>query len=288
MRETAGRMLYLHALTPLHTGTGQAVAVIDLPIAREKATGWPVVPASSLKGVLRDAMDDGTNREWINLAFGPPTDRASESAGGLHFGDQRILCLPVRSFFGTFAYATSPLVLGRFIRDCRAIGAEPSFGARVPSVADTATQVAPNSKLARNSKVYFEDLELGTDESPEATSVAERLAAVLFSEEGERQGFRERLAIVSDLVFDFLSETATEVAARVRLDDDTKTVARGGLWYEEAVPAEAVFYGPVLVAAHRGDSANEILKPFDGANGMLVQIGGKASVGRGLCRLVVR
>jgi CRISPR-associated protein Cmr4 len=280
-------MLYLHALTPLHTGTGQAVAVIDLPIAREKATGWPVVPASSLKGVLRDAMDDGTNQHWIELAFGPPTDRASDHAGGLHFGDQRILCLPVRSFFGTFANATSPLVLSRFIRDCRAVGAGLSFGAQLPSVADTAAQVAPNSKLVRDGKVYFEDLVLSAHELPEAASVAGRLAAVLFSEEGERQGFRDRLAVVSDMVFDFLSETATEVAARVRLEDDTKTVKSGGLWYEESVPAEAVFYGPVLVGAHRRDSADEMLKPFDEANEMLVQIGGKASVGRGFCRLVV-
>ncbi|NTV66007.1 MAG: type III-B CRISPR module RAMP protein Cmr4, partial [Oscillochloris sp.] len=32
-------MLFTHALSPLHPGTGQGVGVIDLPIAREKATG---------------------------------------------------------------------------------------------------------------------------------------------------------------------------------------------------------------------------------------------------------
>jgi CRISPR-associated protein Cmr4 len=287
MRQAAGRMFYLHALTPLHTGTGQAVGVLDLPIARERATGWPVVPASSLKGVLRDALDDGSNAKWIEAAFGPPTERAADHAGGLRFGDQRILLLPVRSFFGTFAYVTCPLALNRLARDCRAAGVGSPFGNPVPPATDdVAVQTLPNGKLARDRKVYLEDLDLSEQPSPEAAVVAQGLATVLFSDQGERQLFLERFAVVSDLVFDFLSETATEVTARVRLKDDTRTVTTGGLWYEEAVPAEAVFCGPVIVASHEQSAAGEMLKPLDEANGKLIQIGGKASVGRGLCRLV--
>ncbi len=48
------RLLFTHALSPLHAGTGQGVGVIDLPIAREKATGLPFLPGSSVKGTLRD------------------------------------------------------------------------------------------------------------------------------------------------------------------------------------------------------------------------------------------
>ena len=47
-------LLFLRALSPLHAGTGQGIGAIDLPIAREKATGIPYLPGSSLKGVLRD------------------------------------------------------------------------------------------------------------------------------------------------------------------------------------------------------------------------------------------
>ena len=32
-------ILFLHALSPLHPGTGQGVGSIDLPIARERSTG---------------------------------------------------------------------------------------------------------------------------------------------------------------------------------------------------------------------------------------------------------
>ena len=41
-------LLFLHALSPLHAGTGQGIGAIDLPIAREKATGIPYLPGSSL------------------------------------------------------------------------------------------------------------------------------------------------------------------------------------------------------------------------------------------------
>jgi len=44
----------LHALSPLHAGTGHAADVIDLPIARMKATGIPIVlgSASALAALL--------------------------------------------------------------------------------------------------------------------------------------------------------------------------------------------------------------------------------------------
>ena len=44
------KLLLVETLSPLHAGTGQGIGVIDQPIAREKATGIPFVPGSSLKG----------------------------------------------------------------------------------------------------------------------------------------------------------------------------------------------------------------------------------------------
>lgn len=282
-----GRMLFLHALSPVHPGTGQAGAIVDLPIAREKATGWPIFPASGLKGVLRDNMSDGSNDAWIRRAFGPPPEDASDHAGGLHFTDQRVLAFPVRSFFGTFAFVTSPLVLRRFLRDYQAVGAAPPFPGRLPTVGELEALVPSDHVLGPQGKVYLEDLDLEAKPSEEAALIADGLAGVLF-QRGEHEVFRKRFALVSDTVFDFLCETATEVTARVRLKDDTKTVETGGLWYEEAVPAEAIFYGAVVVAPHLRAQASDLLQPFDEADGRLVQIGGQASVGRGLCRLIVR
>lgn len=278
------KMLYLHALTPVHSGTGQAVAVVDLPIAREKATGWPIIPASSLKGVLRDALGNGSNKEWVDLAFGKEVRGEEQGESGvLCFTDQRILCLAVRSYYGTFAYATCPLVLERLVRDMRALGVPLSFD-RVPQVADGMNAlVTKGSALARNGRLYLEDLDISAKDDENASKIASAIAAKVFPD--NPQTFTERFVIVSDEVFNFLCETAIEVVARVRLKDDTKTVETGALWYEEAVPAESLFSGAVLVSDHyRKNNLQSLWEPFQPS---LVQIGGNSTVGRGLCRVVI-
>lgn len=46
-------LLFVHALTGLHPGSGTALGVVDLPVQRERHTDWPLIPGSSLKGVMR-------------------------------------------------------------------------------------------------------------------------------------------------------------------------------------------------------------------------------------------
>jgi CRISPR-associated protein Cmr4 len=268
MNET--RLILLHALTPLHVGTGQAVGNVDLPIAREKATGFPLVPASALKGVLRDNFN---NQSWATQAFGD-----ADRAGAWVFTDLRILCLPVRSFFGVFAYATCPLILERLQRHAQVFGIK-GFENLSVEVQWADIALASNSALGKGNKVYLEDLDLTAKQSPEADAVANAIAEKLLPN-SERRYFTERFAVVSNDVFTFLSETATEVVARVRLEDATKTVASGGLWYEEAVPAESVFYGFVGAASAEPSLASlQIDAPL--------QIGGDATIGRGLCKVVI-
>ena len=276
---TNTKMVFLHAITPVHSGTGQAAAVIDLPIAREKATGWPVIPASSIKGVLRDEWENNGNQEHVKKAFGSP-----EEAGALCFGDQRIVCLPVRSFFGTFAYVTCPLVLRRLKRDADALEI-PLNLKDIPNVTGTGIAVTKETVLKGNdNKVYLEDLDLGPAAAGDgAGGIAAAIGKVVF--DTDAGVFAQRFAVVSDEVFSFLCEAAVEVAARVRLEDETKTVAYGGLWYEEAVPAETIFAGAVMLAGHaKRNGGADLLEKL---NSSLIQVGGDASVGRGLCRMVV-
>jgi CRISPR-associated protein Cmr4 len=272
MNET--RLILLHALTPLHVGTGQAVGNVDLPIAREKATGFPIVPASALKGVLRDYFRNQQGDEAAKQVFGD-----TDQAGAWVFTDLRILCLPVRSFFGVFAYATCPLILERLRRHAEAFGIT---GFENLSVAVDGTQIAltSDSALHKDGKVYLEDLDLAVKTGQQVDAVAQAIADKLQLEGDERSHFMARFAVVSNDVFTFLSETATEVVARVRLEDNTKTVASGGLWYEEAVPAEAVFYGFVgATSAEPSLASLQIDQPL--------QIGGDATIGRGLCKVVI-
>src|SRR5947209_3589513 len=100
----------------------------------------------------------------------------------------------------------------------------------------------------------------------------------------------ERFCIVSDNVLSFLLDTATEITARIKLQEDTKTVKKGGLWYEEALPTETILYGLVLATPPRQNGLNEpgIFAVVKSSIRPVVQLGGKATVGRGLCRVLLQ
>src|SRR6266700_1636720 len=115
------QLTFVHALSPLHAGIGQGAGVIDLPIAREKATGLPFLPGSSLKGALKALCPDENTRKRIFGADPTGSDTSNDYASPIQFSDQRLLLLPVRSLAGTFAWVTSPYILRRFVRDLRDI-----------------------------------------------------------------------------------------------------------------------------------------------------------------------
>ncbi len=277
---------FLHAITPVHSGTGQGVGIIDLPIAREKATGWPVLPGSGVKGVLRDAVS-AKGAGLADEAFGKKQEGGEEmSAGKVVLTDAHILCFPVRSFYGTFAYVTCPLAITRFNR----LHPESGLGS-IDEFSGAVVKLCAGSVLTETAKktVYLEDLDLIVTGENAADAFGGKIADMIF-DAGEKAAFKSRFAIVSDEIFSFLCETATDVSAHVSLKDDTKTVDsnRGGLWYEEAVPAEAIFSGIMMNAGHIKDQTNSVLSDLIKKLPDTVQIGGKSSVGRGLCRLAVK
>jgi CRISPR-associated protein Cmr4 len=268
----------LHALSALHAGTGHAADVIDLPTARYKATGIPFVPGSSIKGVLRDARRAG-DREKTEAVFGP-SDDPSAHAGALVVGDARLLALPVRSFRGTFAWTTSPLLLALARRDLD------DAGLPVPAIHGRGARVVRGSCCVHQERLYLQDLDLPATESDEATRWAQRLAPVVSP---DTDIFTKRFAVVDDDTMAFLWETATQVDVRVRLDEKTRTVAPGALWLEESLPPESLLIG--FFAADRSRRPGVDMTPdevlgfaFPGEE--VHQLGGKATTGRGRCRIV--
>ena len=277
----------LRTVTPLHVGTGQSAGAVDLPIARERATAWPVIPGSSFKGVLRDAAREA------NLAAGKGMDDGRgeifgdmKQAGALSVSDQRMVLFPVRSYAGTFAYVTSPLAIVRLFElsdyanaDLRSDEiAQFAVGEKAKVTRDTALKVGHLD----DQRIFLEDLDIPYE--VDGTGALENLANSLAKVLGiTPQLINRRIAIVNDSIFTFLTETATEVVTHVSLEFETKTAKKGHLRNEEAVACEAVFAGLATGLNTKHDWRNAI-KTHDGK---LLQFGGKASVGMGLCRLAV-
>ncbi|MDF0589659.1 type III-B CRISPR module RAMP protein Cmr4 [Methanotrichaceae archaeon Mx] len=284
----------MQAITPLHVGSGKGVGFIDMPIIREKVTSWPLVPGSAVKGVMRDNFHQTKDDErkafenLINAAFGrPEDDSGNANSGSLIFTDARIVCLPIRSLYGTFAFVSSPMVLERLKRDL--VAAEYKEIPQIPEPIENEALHAPGSRLAIDNKIFFEDLDFTAKQDDDKTNKwAELLAGAVFAKDSRWQSiFKERFVIVSDNSFNFLSETGTEVASHIRIEDDRKIVAKGALWYEEALPVETILAGIVWCDRVYGGNdinQNKILSTFCSDSVLELQIGGKATVGKGRVR----
>lgn len=246
------RLAFVHALSPLHAGTGQGIGVIDLPIAREKATGIPFLPGSSVKGSLRDLCTDEKQQKSIFGTGNEEKSQTMEHAGSVQFSDQRLLLLPIRSLVGTFAWVTSPYILQRFVRDAKVAGIN-KLPETPKTLQETSCLVITTSCLKHgvnnNSKVFLEDLDLtpsnNNTEVVKASNWADWLAPRIFADSPEWQDMlKKRFCIVSDDLLSFLLETATEVSARIVINDESKTAEN--LWYEETLPTETILSGLVI------------------------------------------
>lgn len=281
-------VLFIHAQTSLHPGSGTALGTVDLPVQRERHTGWPTIPASSLKGVLRDACrsNPGNERdEWLAV-FGPETEEAAKHAGALAVTDARILAFPVRSLRGVFAWTTCPAVLERFNRDLELADLEILDDLPKPARGEAAC-AERSPLLVDGNKLVLEEFDF--THRGDATNIASRIAGNAIGEKDRatRERMKMHLAILHDDDFTHFVRHATEVVARVGLDYEKKTVKQGALFYQEFLPPETIFYSLVLAEKSRRKgtemTAAGVLNYVRKAMPPVLQIGGDETIGKGLC-----
>ncbi len=276
-------LLGLLTETSLHAGAGQSVGVIDLPIQREAHTGWPVVFGSAVKGALRAAAETA-GKDWITSVFGPDTNHAADNAGALLVGDARLLLLPVRSLTSHFRWVTCPALLRRFQADCKRLGIAADFA--VPPVDDPAATFVADDKTG---PLFLEEFRFEM-QSGALDAIIGALVPLLSVAEPEDR-LKAQFTVVHDDMFAHLARYATPVNAHVRIDNATKTVQTGALWYEETLPPDTLLY--VALAAQRSrvkdenQSAEQILAHIteDLFARPYLQLGGNETVGMGWCKV---
>jgi CRISPR-associated protein Cmr4 len=298
---TSRSLLFVHALTSLHPGSGTSVGTVDMPVQREKHTGWPTIAGSSMKGVLRDhcrAIEgDGDRPLTVNQIFGSEPADPEPQAGALSITDARILAFPVRSAKGVFAWITCPAVLERFKRDCALASIANLPANPLPqnaSVAEgRAVRCSDEIVVAHNnnSKIILEEFDFSVEIN--SWQVPLNNFANFISESGvdatTMERFRTHLVLIPDDEFGYFVQHATEVIARIGLDSETKTVEDGALFYEEFLPPETLMYSVVIATPTRcgqgqqsGDKVMRWLRNCIQREPML-QIGGNETIGKGFC-----
>jgi CRISPR-associated protein Cmr4 len=158
-------------------------------------------------------------------------------------------------------------------------------------LADHVAHHALDTVLIEDAQIFLEDLDFTAQRCDTANTWAQTIAAWVFAGDSDwQQQFKRRFTVVADAAFDFLCETGTEVHTRVRIDDNTKTVAEGALWTEESLPAETILAGIVQCDRIFGRNGEDItpsgLLDRFAKDTLTLQIGGKATIGRGQVRCV--
>jgi CRISPR-associated protein Cmr4 len=284
--------LGLYTETPLHCGAEGGTGYVDLPVQRERHTHYPVIPGSTLKGVLRDELRDLLSETDLRAVFGSEEDKKKGfegTPGGASFGDGIVVAFPIRSSGAPFHWVTCPFVLERVFR---ALG--------------VAVEVSPLEKGHAWGNGVSEDVLL------EEVRVTKTALANFFDgpqsglghlrkllPQGDafrytREIFGRRLLIVSDGDFKELVETGTEVLTRIKLNfrGTTQTLDpkklpeedqgrpasdyAGNLFVEEVVPSETLF----LSSLRAGSLAGKLIEALE--KRPAIRLGGDETIGRGV------
>lgn len=326
---------FIKVITPLHVGSGQDLGIVDLPIQRERYTGFPKIEASGLKGSIREIFEEIKKDEekfdklkekysnivekWerimkkgekevkeivknekgeeltkfdqaISLVFGP--EKGGEYAGALGFTDARILFFPVKSAKGVFAWTTCPEVLKRFKRDMALAGETVNLDLSKMNLDDGKCLVTDDSALVINDAVVLEEYAFNVSDKNDGGNWGEVISKLLNPVKIDNS----RLLILSDNDFKGFVSLSTEIITRTRIDNETGTVKSGALFTEEYLPSETVMYFLALANPifnkdkgifDKKDKPEEeqVLEFLSGNISEVMQIGGNATIGKGLVEI---
>ncbi len=261
------------AETSLHPGAGQTSGVVDLPVAREVTTDYPVIVGSSLKGALREKVEQENTEEVAKRIFGQP-----DRAGDVAVTDARLLLLPVRSLTMHFRWVTCPYILERFQRDLALAGEQKVW--QPLEVKTGEALVAQEMKdILFLEELSYQPRMMEEERVEEMVS----LLSPLIPHESLQARLPKQLVILSDDEFVHFARFGLNVQARNVLDDETKESTN--LWYEETLPPDTLFYTLLLSRTGNTDGLEELREMIE--ESPYVQVGGNETVGQGWCRISI-
>lgn len=247
-------ILGLLAETPVHSGAGRSEGFIDLPVAREAVTNYPVIAGSSLKGSLKDLAEDKD-------IFGN-----EDKAGDFLISDARLLLLPVRSLTSQYKWATCPHIIERLGRDLKLCGLSPKLDNQ-PLTIEKGYVLGTGS-----SKLFLEEREFNLKgEVPE--DFIKYLGNLILHQQTKSR-LKDQLIVMHDDDFQWFASYGLPVNARNKLDSNKKSK---NLWYEESLAPDTLLYSMLF---ERKDGALDKIEGLFKSKPYL-QLGGNETVGMG-------
>ncbi len=272
----------IRTLTNLHAGSGDInFDIVDKQVQRDQ-DGLPIIHSSSLKGALREHIEDKPQTiekrqdseeitQRVKYIFGPENNsNSSHQTGAYAFFAAHILTRPVRSNQRAYFNATSPQVIKNLLE------VQADFSVPLSDTLITALQALSELNPAEGAPVVFEDTDGVKLESFSAVKNTAFSTASL-------SGFLgENIALFHHNDYKGL---ALPVLARNHLENGVSS----NLWYEEVVPKQTRFYfvmgRPDNVDQTDKEKIDKFGEQFDDKLQEIVQIGANSSVGYGYTKI---
>ena len=256
--------------TSMHPGSESSTGVVDLPIAREITTAYPVITGSSLKGAFRESFEDRMDKKETDKVFGE-----QNRAGDISISDGRILLLPVRTLIGHYKWVTCPYILDRLFRDLKLAGY------KIEEVKIPEIKQGKALYHGTDEEIFLEEITFTHQESEDLLGKLTKIIKPLLYHKSLKDRLLDQLVIISDDEFVYFAKYGLEVRARNRLSSETKTSEN--LWYEECLPPDTLFYTLFLCRSGKEASLEKLQEAF--LEKPYIQIGGNETIGQGWCVL---
>lgn len=266
-----------------------------MPIQREAATGYPLIPASSLKGVLRArARSQQAPAELVAfLGSEPEGDEVRPSCVAI--SDSVPLLFPARALTGIFAWVTSLETMSRFVRDLAVYGVKNLKPPQLPALDPTSAGVALETPLLGTAKtLVLEEFTFPARACEEVGALGTWLAENAIPDDPAYDYWRQKAArgvvVLPEAAYRHFVRYGTQTLQRIRIDPQTGTAAEGSLWSEEYLPPETLMYAfagvnlpdqPPSYIAQASDLRDWLKKLASGR----LQIGAGRTLGHGIVRV---
>ncbi len=306
-----GKALLGVAVTHLHPGAGRSPGIVDLPVVKD-SMGYPLVPASSVKGALKTRcarieqadLSNGTIKCFDEkkicikgslccCLFGGEAGEGPKGSGVITVLDLVPIAFPVASADQGFVYVAPKSLLARAAAIFSAVGG--SDYAKLFTKLSQAPSEAAGVNINNKVYIFTSPVELKPAPIDGDANILDGLASTLREIHPLALNLKERLVILDDSLASKVVERALLRVTRVRLDKRTKTVELGGLWTEEYIPQGTIFVSAIIATGYTNefckkcnhcsspeDCLDKALNKLGLQQGLPVFVGGKETVGKGL------
>ncbi|WP_055666016.1 type III-B CRISPR module RAMP protein Cmr4 [Desnuesiella massiliensis] len=276
--------IYIKAISSIHSGSGQSLTSVDMPIQRERHSNIPKIEGSSLKGSIKhhiyhklgftkQAIEGEKKQEYtiFEKIFGSE-ENGEKSASAIAITDAKLLLFPMRSATDIYKLVTCPYILKRWKEETNQTFED-------INVEDGECIIDTKSSLLTDGRLMLEEYIFETNKEDLST---------LFKEIIEEDFIEKKIVILSDSDFIDMVTMYTEIITRNRIDVETGTAQGTGLFSEEYLPAETIMYFSVLESAfYKNKGKDTSAKQYFNKNiGKVFQVGGNETIGKGIVKII--